>query len=297
MLRLLTYEEKLSARDKARSLLQKQIGGEPQRENFKQYSISKYPAWVTKLMVVMMLILLIAAAIPSMFRLFTAGRDYFLLGIDDNIQAAAVGAATFLLAEILMMTSIVAARVLFNGWFRSIFILPVTLGLLMALVGNWVVAQPHDAFGWIETLTPPIGVMVIAFILEALMLESIEQRHQAEAAYQKAMQQYQEQIKEPEDHNDWPQVYANALRDALRDANSKGRGRTARVEHMRTMSSQDWMNLVKRQLKQENWYIQQPEIQEQKLVPFGSTAALQLDGNASMPQTQNGRRHTASGEV
>jgi hypothetical protein len=53
------------------------------------------------------------------------------------------------------------------------------------------------------------------------MLETIEQHHAAEYAYQSALADWQAMTAEPEQLPDWPQFQANALQDALRKANTR----------------------------------------------------------------------------
>ena len=80
------------------------------------------------------------------------------------------------------------------------------------------------------------------------MLGTIEQRHMTERAYQQALSEWQAATAIPEDHPQWPQFYANALRDALRRANNR------RQETLASMTPADWYAAVTREMQAELWY-------------------------------------------
>jgi hypothetical protein len=58
-------------------------------------------------------------------------------------------------------------------------------------------------------------------VLKEQVLESVEQRHADECAYQEALAEWQTATANPEAHPQWAQFFANALRDALRRANNR----------------------------------------------------------------------------
>lgn len=286
----LSEDQRIDAKERARALIIRRAGDKPQPEQFRraalprpdraQYAdthISRYPAWLTKAVGGVMLLVFVAAAMPSLFRLFTAGRDYFAHGINDPVQAAIVGLSTFLLAEFLIVLSTISARVYFTGRSRLLFAAPVAMGLAVALVGNWTITQPGDIFGWLETIVPPVSVVFIALVLEKLILDSIHARHANEKAYQAALndwkqatadqqaaeesayhdavRRWQDMTREPEQADDWTQVYATALREGLRAANARGRGMRERVEVMQSLNGRDWSRLVRREMDQDRWYL------------------------------------------
>lgn len=250
----LTDEQRIDARDQARQMVVKSLGKKPHRDQFQDTAISKYPAWFMKLVGGFMVIAFVASAMPSLFRLFTAGRDYFSHGIDSGWQAAIVGVSTFLLAEFLIILSTIAASTFYRGKQRLIWVFPVVMGLSMALVGNWVVTKPSDVFGWLETLIPPLSVLFIALAGERLILESIKTRHANERAFQQAMQAYNQVVNDPEQHSRWQQFHANALKESLRQAQSGGRGTKERLEIVQTLTNQEWASLVKRELMADRWF-------------------------------------------
>jgi hypothetical protein len=77
-------------------------------------------------------------------------------------------------------------------------------------------------------------VLSTAYALKGQMLETIEQRHAAEYAYQSALADWQAMTAEPEQLPDWPQFHANALQDALRKVNAR------RKETLAAMTQADW---------------------------------------------------------
>lgn len=85
------------------------------------------------------------------------------------------------------------------------------------------------------------------------MLEAIELRHANERAYQEAVNNWQRATINPEAHSQWMQFYANALRDALRKANSRRR------EALEGLNTANWRALIYRELQADNWY-ETPEI-------------------------------------
>jgi hypothetical protein len=312
-IRALTDEERLSAREAARRVIVRAAGQQPTRSQFASAGVSRFPPWFTRVIALLMLVVFIAAALPSLFRLFSAGRDYFLHGIEDTWQAAAVGVSTFLLAEFLVILSALAARVYFTGRGRYVFVLPVAGGLALALVGNWTITQPADLFGWLETVIPPGAVLVLALIGEKLVLDSIQARHAGEVAYQQALTAWQAATADPERSPRWVHAYANALKAALTEAAGRGTGATARRALLETLTVDDWRALVKREIAADEWYhepdsqpapapdpptVDQPEEGGRSGAgrPFGTTVPV-LAAAAFTPMNGhvNGNGHGANG--
>lgn len=281
-LRALNDDERLSAHESARAVVLRRLGEQPRRERFASATISQYPPIVLIIVGIVLALVFVGAALPSLFRLFTAGRDYFLHGIEDFDQAAIVGAATFLLSEFLIILSTIVARVFFTGRERLLFAVPIALGLLMALVGNWVIQQPTDLFGWLETVTPPIAVLFIALVGERLILDAIATRHGREVAYQRALAEWQQRSAAPEDSEFWRAAYINALKERLIAANASGQGATARRELMNTMSPGDWRPLLLRELNADRWHESIVEVEEAPAPPAPVPLSLPVvNGNGT----------------
>lgn len=286
----LTDEERLEAKNEAKNVVVAQYGNEPTLEQFQRplpllpdradyeaRTVSEYPQWLVSVIGVFMVIVFVAAALPSLFRLYRVGYDYFYMGIANNWQAVIVGVSTFLLAEFLIVLSTVAMRVLFkSNWTRALFIIPIVLGLAMAFVGNWTITQPHDAMSWLETIVPPIAVLFTAFIGEQMVLHSIKTRYSNERAYQqdrraveneRREQQQNEKLefqsattawhdatKQPEQSSQWLSAYANALRNKIITANDSGSGKTKRMEYINSLEREQWIDLIRYEVEAEQWF-------------------------------------------
>ncbi len=105
-------------------------------------------------------------------------------------------------------------------------------------------------------MAPPLLVLSTAYVLKEQVLETIEQRHADERAFQAALAEWQAATAAPEQHPNWPQVYANALRDALLKANSR------RKEALSEMTVDDWRLVVYRETQADLWY-EEPESDEE----------------------------------
>lgn len=289
----LNDEQRINAAERARALVIRSVGSEPQWEAFRRAEVGRYPAWVMHVVGALMLVVFLASAAPSLFRLFTAGRDYFMQGINDHAQAVIVGVSTFLLAEFLIILSTVSAKIFFEGRGRFIFVIPVLLGLAMALVGNWTVVQPHDLFSWLETVVPVVTVLFVALIGEKLLLDAVQRQHEAKRAYARALDEFKLATHDPESHPKYRQLWANQIKRELIAVNSRGTGGQARREYLATLTPDQWRELVNRELEAEDWY--QPE-----KLPFGSTApvaAAPVSTPMIEPATFSTNGHTAPASV
>jgi ribosomal protein L11 methylase PrmA len=99
-----------------------------------------------------------------------------------------------------------------------------------------------------------------------------------ERAYQQALSTWQDTAAFPEKHPQWSAFYANALRDALRQADAR------RQEALAALTTADWRSLVYRELPAERWY-EEPEdnlpllpVQEMDIVPFAQRAKANGNG-------------------
>src|SRR5690606_22934875 len=125
------------------------------------------------------------------------------------------------------------------------------ISTILALTGNIQTALPghtSSPFAWLESVAPPLLVLATAYVLKEQVLESIEQRHADERAFQIALAEWQAATAAPEDHPQWSQFYANALRDALLKANARRR------EALGEMTIDDWRAAVYRETQADLWY-------------------------------------------
>ena len=102
-------------------------------------------------------------------------------------------------------------------------------------------------------MAPPLLVLSTAYVIKEQLLDSIQQRHANERAFQEALNDWQLATYDPEAHPRWSQFYANALRDVLRKVNSR------RKETLQDMTTADWRAAVYRELHAEEWF-ETPEV-------------------------------------
>jgi hypothetical protein len=237
---------------------------------------------VTKLINALCIVLLLAAFTPSAIRLFVIGSETFGAAVPDNLAMIAVGIATVLTAEIgQVVFSLALATMGTTASARRLLYASMGIATAIALVGNVQVALPghmDSPFAWLEAIAPPLLVLSTAYVLKEQLLESIEMRHANERAYQEAVNLWLTATADPESHPHWMQFYANALRDAIRKANSR------RKDALAELTTADWHALIYRELQADNWYAQ-PVIEA---VPAGQTSEVVEEAPLPLVASANG---------
>jgi hypothetical protein len=130
---------------------------------------------------------------------------------------------------------------------------------ILALTGNIQTALPghtKSPFAWLEAIAPPLLVLSTAYVLKEQVLETVEQRHADERAFQATLADWRVATADPEQHMNRPQSYANALRDALLKADVRCR------ETLSNMSVSDWRAAVYRETQADLRY-EEPESGEE----------------------------------
>jgi len=282
----LTQEERQIAHAAAEEAVMRDIGERPQRDQYNHHAVHRYPPLVTKLITGLCIALLLAAFTPSAIRLYVIGSSTFGAAVPYELAMIAVGIATVLTAEVgQVVFSLALATLGTTPNARRLLYASMGIATAIALVGNVQVALPGHTtspFAWLEAIAPPLLVLSTAYVLKEQMLEAIELRHANERAYQEAVNDWQRATINPEAHSQWMQFYANALRDALRKANSRRR------EALEGLNTTDWRALIYRELQADNWYEQpMPETQVGAVVPEELTEqsplALSANGNGIHP--------------
>ncbi len=282
-IRPLTQEQRQSARQAAREAALRAIGSKPVREQFAGETISKYPVSMTRMITLLCLILLLAAFTPSAIRLYVIGSQTFSQAVPNETAKNAVGLATVLSAEVgqvvfsLALATLGASRSARNLLYTS---MGITTGF--ALLGNVQLALPghmESPFAWLESIAPPLLVLSTAYVLKEQLLEAIQHRHATEKTYQMALIEWHQATAHPENHAQWSQFYANALRDMLSKANNR------RQETLAALTTADWRALVYRELQTEHWYAAPEEgiapvrmMQEMEPVPLSVLAKRNGNG-------------------
>jgi hypothetical protein len=237
---------------------------------------------VTHLIAGLCLVLLIAAFTPSAIRLYVIGSHTFGQSVSSAAAKTAVGLATVLSAEIgQVVFSLALATLGTSQTARRLLITSMMIATTISLAGNIQLALPghsRSPFAWLEAMAPPLLVLSTAYVLKEQILETIEQRHTNEQTYQQALSAWQSSAAAPEKHPQWSTFYANALRDALRQANVR------RHEALAALTTTDWRALVYRELQAERWYEDPGDdlpllsVQEMGLVPFVPRAKANGNG-------------------
>ena len=289
-LKILTEEQRIEAKNTAKQNVKNKLGNEPEREKFNKHKpvepkiedylkniTSKYPEWFNRTTMTLLMVVFVGLAYPSLVRLFLAGYQTFQHdSITGNGLAMLAGFSTFITAEFMLIVSTIAFRTVAKSRVMKILlVIAMVMALAMALVGNHTIVQPTTVFEWLETVVPPLGTLIMGFVLESVMLHSIEQRAEAtekfnndyerysgeyhklvqqeNQEYQEALNRWREIFYSPEKYDGWMLTYATALRDKIFEINSKGSGKTARIAYMQTLTSDDWKALVTNEMKRENW--------------------------------------------
>lgn len=284
-LRPLTQEQRQGARKSARNAVMRSIGPKPTREQFVHTTVSRYPVSVTRLISLLCLILLLAAFTPSAIRLYVIGSQTFGQAVPNELAQVAVGLATVLSAEIgQVVFSLALATLGTSVTSRRLLYLSMAMCTTVALAGNIQVtllrSHEQSVFGWLESVVPPLVVLSTAYVLKGQMLETIEQRHATERAYQSALAEWQTLTAEPEQLPDWSQFYANALQDALRKANAR------RKETLAALTQDDWRLAVYQEMQADRWYTE-PDSSEHPVtsaLEMTELSSKRINGNGTFPK-------------
>ncbi len=283
-IRPLTQEQRQTAYHAAQEAVVRAVGPKPAREQFTHTAISKYPPAITRLISGLCLVLLLAAFTPSAIRLYVIGSQTFGQAVSNPAAQTAVGLATILSAEIgQVVFSLALATLGTSQASKRLLYVSMMLSTTISLAGNVQLALPGHAyspFAWLEAVTPPLLVLATSFILKEQLLGAIETRHANEQAFQIAIAKWRTATDTPENHPQWLQFYANALRDALHKANHR------RQEALAALTTADWRMLVYRELQTEQWYVE-PEDSRDPLPEEGGRAmthvplAVQVNHNGN----------------
>lgn len=288
---------------------------EPQFADFLRESHSKYSPEYNRRMRQLGYVLLAAAFFGSAIRIFLAAFETnaaYLLDTNGVTQNA-----SFVLAILIGISSVLLAetgQVAFTLWESSIedsasdwMIAALRFGswacAAFALAANAYVVHPWthlpDAFaftlGLIETLLPPVLVMIASNVLKKQMQMANADRHAAQMLYTQAHTEWRTQYEaalmawterraNAHQHEDWPRTLANSLRDALRAANRRSYAK------LRELTNEDWRVLVLREMHAEDWYIQtSTPVQSQAVEQVPAPQPVRLRPAQPRTQTHSGR--------
>lgn len=253
------------ATDEAKELIRHDLT-KPEESEFEYVSASSYPVWLIWGVLILLAIVILAGANISIIRVYKAGYDrHISIGASPEWQAQLIGISTFILAEFMVIVSTIAYGTLFKGPSKRVMLIPIFLGLLMSILGNWVVADPDftslTAMSYWEitdTLVPPVSLMFMAIILERVITQSIKERFDKLRVFDQAMKEYLRINNMPESHPDYRIKLANSVRRSLTKSNSRGNNSEARIEYMENLEPWEWSDLVMREIEPEHWLNQDP---------------------------------------
>jgi hypothetical protein len=297
-------------RDKAWEEARDRVAGpEPNLDTFKISMPSKYPLALILLVVILCVIVLTAAFLPSSYRLHMAGSSTFCEATTGNPDIATapdatekcqqVGTATIFLAEVGQLVFFFALAVLGapetskrvrwrkteegtrikvteeydpNAIARAIFWLGIAISTLIAIVGNVHVSVPWQhggfAFAWIETLAPPLIVMMIGYVLKNLSLYFIERQRHFLFEYRKAQDTWKQRYNEPESlGSEWTRAYTLTLRNAIRNANRDAVSKKALAGFQR----HQWQQAIKNEMLAGTWNVDPTQMTQMEAEATGTS--------------------------
>ncbi len=204
-IRPLTQEQRQAARQAARQAVVRSSGPRPVREQFAHHSINKYPPTVTRLISVLCIVLLLAAFTPSAIRLYVIGSQTLGQAVSSSVAMTAVGFATVLSAGVgQVVFSLALATLGTSRSSRRLLYASMAVSTILALTGNIQIAFPghtQSPFTWLEAVAPPQLVLSTAYVLKKeQVLETIEQRHADERAFQVTLAAWQAATADSEQH-------------------------------------------------------------------------------------------------
>lgn len=247
------------------------LGPKPRLSDFEKSN--EFPRWLILIVVGMSLVLLLAAFLPSSFRLYKAGHDTFCHSIygetiEDNesyLPCQIVGISTILLAEIGQIVFFFSVAVLGKTKLsRRIFYGGVALSTFVALVGNahvanpWVITetQPLMVFAILETFIPPILVMAIGYTLKELGLLSVYQLHEKNRKLEEAIKKYNHSREFPETLGEiWWRMLSRKIKDSLRKKNL-----TRHKDTIENLTKAEWKYLIKLEMEEYDFYVTKDDI-------------------------------------
>ena len=251
----LTQQQRLEARQKAIRFIESMAGEKPKREHFRNSMVSKYPHWITGIVVALSLVVLFTAFVLSAMRLYHIGYSTFYETLANDLSSTIAGFAIVLLSEAAAVLFTIALSVIGKSRTqKQILVASITGTAALALSGNYYVALHGNeltVFSVLEAMLPPLMTLSTAYVLKELLLNIIEQRHADQIVYEAALMEWERSAANPDQHPQFVQAYANELRDALVKSN---RRRKATREIMEQLSNADWKILVKRELQTEKWF-------------------------------------------
>jgi hypothetical protein len=189
-----------------------------------QRGISTFPAWFTRGLIALLVIVAGAAFWMSAGKqIMAAGMLITPLSASPRLSPFWGDTAIILslaFGELGAILFQVAASVFDGRGRRLVFRTFAVLCAALAVIANVSITATHQVgevavFEWLLTLIPPVAVLGIGMLIEGLVMHSLKARAEQRAAYQAAMVAYRQAQADPEKHPDFGRTWAKAIFDEL----------------------------------------------------------------------------------
>jgi hypothetical protein len=301
----LDVERREQAKHRAVSTIVKSYGERPQRENFEQDHFESLPPEVKKLVTRIFIAIVVSLFPLSAIRLFVMGSAAFERH-PVWVQVVA-GVATVCAAEISILGfSLATSTFATTKWSKRMMFFGIGAAGIFALIANLEYSRPwarREAFLWLESTVPVVLFVIGAMALERRFLYAVQERHRVNREFERALADWKALTSDPTSHPHWIQFYANALRDEIY-RQSRGAGR----DMLNDLPTQDWIDLVQREIDADNWFLNSAAQPDESIRIFqphngvvGNESVLALELEASDPNevfafADNGHHHPKGNE-
>ncbi|MBZ0304658.1 MAG: hypothetical protein K8I82_01200, partial [Anaerolineae bacterium] len=131
----------MQARKQAVEVVEALAGKKPVREQFRNSTISKYPHWITGMVVGLSLIVLLTAFLLSAMRLYHIGYATFHQTLANDFASTVAGFAIVLLSEAAAVLFTIALSVIGQSpTQKRVLLASIFATAALALSGNYYVA-------------------------------------------------------------------------------------------------------------------------------------------------------------
>lgn len=250
--------QRIDARNRAKELVVTMAGAKPNPDEFRENHIGRYPAAVVNTVLFLCAVALLAAFYPSAMRLYEAGYHSFYHAIQNPTKAQLAGVSLIVMAELTLLICNLALTVIdASTSYRIMLNIGSILSTAIALVGNiqvGLVGQFDSPIAYLETMTPPLLVVILSFVLKGVLLTRISETHQWQTSFRQALDRWQQDVRNAEHSPRFKQAYAAELKALYVSINGDGRGRTERLNYLQSLTAQEWSALVKAAFSEDVWY-------------------------------------------
>ena len=255
-IRGLRPEERANARKRAREqIIAARLGERPRREQFERDAQREFPAWLMTFSTVMLVIVLLAAAGMSSYRVARAGYLAFYADVHSGFLATVAAVSTALLAEFTIITATMVGQILLGkSRLRALLAIPITFGVLITVLGNAYITRPqfgrlfaNDVEAWwgaLETLAPPAVNIITAWLLKYLALAAVAERRAADLSFRQALERWEQLSASPEEMEGWTGFWARSIRDEIIRVNARGRNAAEKRTYLQNLKPKEWEALI-----------------------------------------------------